>query len=70
MSEMKIESDRGAANAKTSDENLFDEIFRRGGGKLGVEFHDNGAVESRRRQQPHFVALAGELEQGVLGPQE
>ena len=36
----------------------------------GVEGHDDGAVEPARRQQAQPVALAGELEQRVLRPQE
>ncbi len=36
----------------------------------GVEGHDDGAVEPARRQQAQLVALAGELEQRVLRPQE
>ena len=41
-----------------------------GGGELRVEGHDDGAVEPGRRQQAQLVALAGELEQRVLRPQE
>ena len=67
---MKIEADRRAADAEAADQDALDEIGRRGGGKRGVEGHDDGAVEPGRRQQAQLVALAGELEQRVLRPQE
>ena len=60
LAEMKIEADRGAADAERADQNRCDEILRRGRRQRGVEAHDDGAVEPGRRQQPQLVALAGE----------
>ena len=70
LAEMEIEADRRAADAEAADQDALDEILRRGGGERGVEGHDDGAVEPGRRQQPQLVALARELEQRVLRPQE
>ena len=70
VAEMEVEADRRAADAEAADQDALDEIGRRGGGKLGVEGHDDGAVEPARRQQAQPVALAGELEQRVLRAQE
>ncbi len=55
---------------QAADQDAGDEILRRGGGKLGVETHDEGAVEPGRGQQPQLVALAGELEQRLLRPEK
>ena len=38
--------------------------------RLRIEGHDHGAVQPGRRQQAQLVALARELEQRVLRPQE
>ena len=67
---MEVEADRRAADAEAADQNALDEIFRRRGGELRVEIHDDGAVEPARRQQAQLVARAGELEQRVLRAQE
>ena len=58
VAEMEIEADRRAADAETADQDALDEIFRRSGGELRVEIHDDGAVEPARRQEAQLVARA------------
>src|SRR5665213_1444731 len=70
MAEMEIETDGRAADAEAPDQNVLDKISGGGGGKLGVEIHHDGAIEPARRQQPQPVAVARQLEQRVLRPQE
>ena len=53
-----------------ADKNFCDEILRRRCGQRRVERHDDGAVETGGGQQAQLVALAGQLKQGLLRPQE
>ena len=67
---MEIEADRRAADAQPPDQNARDEILRRRSGERRVERHDDGAVEPGGGEQAQLVALARQLEQRVLRPQE
>ena len=70
LAEMEIEADGRAADAEAADQDALDEVLGRGAGERGVEGHDDGAVEPGGGEQAQLVALARELEQRLLRPEE
>ena len=67
---MEIEADHGAGDGEPLDQDALDEILGAERRQRGVEGQHDRAVEPGRRQQPQLVALVGEPEQRLVGPEE
>src|SRR4030095_16946420 len=62
LAEMKVVTDRNAADAEALDQIMVNEILRRGSGAGLVEGHHHGTVQPGPGQQPQLAGLVGEAE--------
>ena len=68
--EMKIETDRRAANSETLHQYLLDEIFRGEFGQGSTESKHDCAVKAGGGEEPQFGGFIGEPEQRLIRVEE
>src|SRR6185295_13196119 len=70
LAEMKVVTDRDAADAEPLDQIMVNEILRGGAGARLVEGHDHGAGKAGACQEAQLVGLAGQAELRGVGAEK